>query len=97
MEYAFVLLLVASAAVGVVTAFVRTWSIHSRTYSLEDRVNVLEGVQNREVKIRAAETRWKKPSADEALISAALANPVPTKSKAAWWKSSNLPKRSYAP
>lgn len=97
MEYAFVLLIVAAVAAGVVSAVAKTWALHSRTYSLEDRLSVLEGIQSREVKIRAAETRWKKPSPDEALITAALANPAPPKTKPVWWKSSNLPKRSYAP
>jgi len=97
MEFASVLLVVGAVAVGVVSAVVKTWALHSRTYSLEDRLSVLEGIQSREVKIRAAETRWKKPSADEALIAAALANPAPSKPKSPWWKSQNLPKRSYAP
>lgn len=97
MEFVYILLLVGCVAVGVVSAIARTWALHSRTYSLEDRMNVMEGVQNREVKIRAAETRWKKPSADEAAITAALAAPAPAKPKAQWWKNSNLPKRSYAP
>lgn len=97
MEYAYILVIVAAIAVGVVSAVVRTWAIHSRLYSLEDRVNVVEGVQSREVKIRAAETRWKKPSADEAAITAALATPPPQPAKTPWWKHTNLAKRSYAP
>jgi len=97
MEFAYILLIVGAVAVGVTSAVARTWSLHSRTYTLEDRVSVLEGIQSREVKIRAAETRWKKPSAEEAAITAALAAPPPVKSKLPWWQKPNLPKRSYAP
>lgn len=97
MDFAYILLIVASIAVGVTSAVARTWSLHSRTYTLEDRVSVLEGIQSREVKIRAAEARWKKPSADEAAITAALAHPAPAQPKLPWWQKPNLPKRSYAP
>jgi hypothetical protein len=97
MDYGFILLLVSCVAVGVVSAIVRTWSIHSRTYSLEDRLSVLEGIQSREVKIRASDARWKKPSVDEQLVQAALLQPAPEISKIPWYKNPNLPKRSYAP
>jgi hypothetical protein len=97
MDFVYILVLVAAVAVGVTSAVARTWALHSRTYSLEDRVGILEGIQQREVKIRAAETRWRKPSADEAAIAAAIANPPEPKSKVPWYKSPNLPKRSYAP
>lgn len=96
MDYAVLLLLVSAAAVGIVSAVARTWSLHSRLYSLEDRVSVLEGVTQREVKIRAAEGRWKKPSIEEEAIKAALANPgqpQPVK----WWDAPHLKKGAYVP
>ncbi len=86
MELATFLLLVAAVAVGVVSAVARTWSLHARLYSLEDRVSVLEGVTQREVKIRAAETRLRRPSKDEELIAAKLSEAQPIERKKAWWE-----------
>jgi len=86
MEYALVLLIVASVAVGVVSSVVTTWSLRSRFFSLEDRVGVMEGTLLREVKSRAGQERWKKPSREEEAAMAALNAPaVPPARKLNWW------------
>jgi hypothetical protein len=97
MDYALIMVFVACIAVGVVSAVAKTWAFHTRLYSLEDTVNVMQGNLQREVKIRAAQERWKKPSLDETLITSALENPPAPKSKQPWFRRPNLPKRSYAP
>jgi len=86
LEFATFLLLASACAVGVAAAVARTWSLHSRLYSLEDRVSVLEGVTQREVKIRAAETRLRKPSKDEELLVAKLAATEAVTTKKNWWE-----------
>lgn len=86
MDYALILLVVASIAVGVVAAVVRTWSLHARVYSLEDRVSVNEGITTREVKIRAAESRGKNRPGDEALFKELSANPVQPQRKKNFWE-----------
>lgn len=97
MEYAVLLTIVGAVAVGVVAAVARTWSLHSRLYSLEDRLAVLESVQQREVKIRASAERWNKPKAEDLAIAAALqAQPAPAQ-KLPWYKSPNLKRGAYAP
>lgn len=96
MEYAIWLIIVSAVAVGVVSAVVRTWSLHSRLYSLEDRVNVLEGVTNREVKIRAAAERWSRPKKDEELLIHALAEPPQSKKPQPWFLNPNLKKGGYS-
>jgi outer membrane biogenesis lipoprotein LolB len=85
METATILLLVGCVAVGVVSAVLRTWSLHSRTYSLEDRIAIVEGTLQREVKTRAAQERWKKPDKTEALAVELLGKPIPTK-QLNWWE-----------
>jgi hypothetical protein len=98
MEYALILLFVAAIAVGVVSAVVKTWSFHTRLYSLEDRLTVVEGVQQREVKVRAATERWKKEPKDDAAIEAALLAPAPAKQrKLNYWERPDLKKGAYAP
>jgi len=96
MEYAFLLLITAAVAVGVVSAVVRTWSLHSRTYSLEDRVAVLEGTMTREVKSRAAQARWTKPDKDEALMEQLLAAKTPA-ARQNWWDNTGAKKGGYTP
>jgi hypothetical protein len=89
MEIAFILLLAAAVAVGVVSAVVRTWSLHARLYSLEDRVSVVEGVTQREVKIRAATSRAGRPTKDEDLLKElAVAQTAPAK-KLNFWETSH--------
>lgn len=94
-----VLLLIASViAGGILGAVARAWSLHARLYSLQDRLNVLEGVQNREVKIRAAGERFKRPSKEEAAIEAALLHaPGPPAKEVPWWQNPNLKKGAYTP
>lgn len=93
MEYALWVLILGSVAVGVAGAVARTWSLHSRLYSLEDRVAVVEGNLNREVKARAGRERWQSPKKDDALLAALSAKPEPVKP---WWEMipSTMP-RSY--
>lgn len=95
MEFAVILVLVASISVGVVAAVVRTWSIHSRLYSVEDRVNVLEGNLSREVKIRAAAERWKKPAQEELAILDAMKNAPVQKASLPWYKRQGLKRGAY--
>lgn len=85
MDYALLVVFVGAIAVGVVSAVVKTWAFHQRLYSLEDRMGVLEGVQTREVKIRAAQSRLPKATSDEALMAQLQASPVQTKKKN-WWE-----------
>lgn len=88
MDFAFILVLVGSVALAVTAVVVRTWSLHQRIYSLEDRVGVIEGVQTREVKIRAAQSRTPKIQADEALLAQLQSQPIRRKN---WWETSTLP------
>lgn len=92
MDFALVLLIAGSVAAGVLGAVARGWSIHSRLYSLEDRLAVVEGTVSREVKVRAATARWQKPSKDEELVAAALAKPHAPEHKANWWELPNVPR-----
>lgn len=96
MEYAVLLLIVSAIAVGVVSALIKTWSLHARTYSLEDRISVIEGTVTREVKIRAAADRWKKPDKDEALAASLLASGPKTRPMN-WWENPELKKGAYTP
>jgi len=96
MEYALSLVIIAAVAAGIAGALARTWTLHSRLYSLEDRVSVLEGVTNREVKIRAANSRWKPPTKDELTIEAALAAKASQELRPKNWWELNLP-RAYEP
>lgn len=86
MDFAFIAILVGSVALSVVTVVVRTWSLHQRLYSLEDRVGVIEGVQTREVKIRAAQSRTPKIQADEALLAQLQSQPIRRKN---WWETTS--------
>lgn len=86
MDYALILLIVACIAVGAVAAVVRTWSLHARLYSLEDRVSVNEGITTREVKIRAADSRGKNRPADEALYKELASNPIQPQRKKNFWE-----------
>lgn len=96
MDYAVLLGICAAVAVGVVSAVVKTWSLHARTYSLEDRISILEGTMTREVKIRAGAERWKKQDKDEALAVQLLSG----NSKARpmnWWENPALKRGGYTP
>jgi len=92
MEIAYFLLISAMVAAGVVGAVARTWTIHSRLYSLEDRVGLIEGIVQREVKVRAAQERWKRPAKDEErLVEALSALPPPTPPRN-WWELPGVPR-----
>lgn len=95
METALFVAIALCIAAGVTGALIRSWSILSRLYSLEDRVAVLEGTVTREVKVRAASERWKKPSKDEAAIVAALEAPPVPKVQKEWWEHLSAP-RSFS-
>lgn len=89
----FALLLSVSAVVGggVLGALVRAWSIHSRLYSLEDRVNVAEGILTREVKTRAATERWSKPTKNEqSILEAMVIQPAGQIKKPKWWETAKI-------
>jgi hypothetical protein len=83
--FALILLLTCCMAAGVVGGVVHTWSLRARTYSLEDRVAIVEGTLSREVKTRAGQERWRKPTKDEEAVALALANPPQPQAKN-WWE-----------
>jgi hypothetical protein len=76
MDYALYVVVAACLAAGIMGAVLRGWSIHSRLYSLEDRVGVVEGTLTREVKIRAAQSRPPRGQADESLFKELSGKPV---------------------
>lgn len=91
MEYPFfalILLIVSCIAAGVVAGVVHTWSLRARTYSLEDRVDRMEGNLSREVKARAGQERWKKPDKDIELLAKAAQQPERRKN---WWEQPTHP------
>lgn len=81
--FGLILLVSCFIAAGVVAGVVHTWSLRARTYSLEDRVDRIEGNLSREVKARAGQERWKKPDKDLELLNAA--NAVPAR-RLNWWE-----------
>jgi Flp pilus assembly protein TadB len=83
--FALFLLFIACLAAGVVAGVVHTWSLRARTYSLEDRVDRIEGNLSREVKARAGQERWKKPDKDTELFKAMAAQPSPNRTLN-WWE-----------
>ena len=91
-SFSVILLIVACVAVGSVAGVIRTWSLHSRLYSLEDRLAIVEGNLTREVKARAGQERWKKPDKDLELLSKMQAPPEPTK-RMNWWET-GLPRQA---
>lgn len=98
MEYAVLLLIVGAVAVGVVSAIVTTWSLRARVFSLEDRLAIVEGVLQREVKVRAATERWKRksPAEEAAELLVNQPNAAPTR-KHNWWDNPALKKGAYTP
>lgn len=88
MEYGLLLVVASVIAGGVSGALIRTWSLHSRLFSLETRVGIAEGVLTRETKTRAATERWKKTDKAEQEI-LELANQVKNSSpqrQPNWWE-----------
>lgn len=83
--FGLILLVSCFIAAGVVAGVVHTWSLRARTYSLEDRVAILEGTLQREVKTRAGQERWKKPDKDAALINSMNQNAIPAR-RPNWWE-----------
>lgn len=83
--FAFILLITGCLAAGIVAGVVHTWSLRARTYSLEDRVDRIEGNLSREVKARAGQERWKKPDKDLELIRQAQSI-APVGRKPNWWE-----------
>ena len=84
--FAVFLLFAGCLCAAIVAAVIHTWSLRAVTYSLETRLDLLEGLLSREVKARAGQERWRKPAkADEdlqaalALAAAKPAKPLP------WW------------
>lgn len=88
MELVVLLAVSIGIAGGVCGALLRTWSLHSRVYSLEDRVAVIEGNLTREVKTRAAMERHKSkgPDIEELkLLGQAAQGAAPAK-RYNWWE-----------
>lgn len=54
---AFLLLIACVLGGGVTGALLRTWDIHRRLYSLEVQLGETQGIVQREVKIRAGQTK----------------------------------------
>jgi len=99
MELALILTIAAIVTGAVVGALIRAWSIHSRLYSLEDRIVQLEGVTTREVKIRASGERWKRSTKDEEAMAQLLqaGKTEPAKPHYNWWESPTLKKGAHTP
>lgn len=96
MEYGILFLAASVVAGGVLGAVIRAWSVSVALKSFEFRCSLLEGILQREVKTRAANTRWNKPDPQEELIAAALA--VKENAKAVpWWQNPSLKKGGYTP
>jgi len=86
MDYAIFLLITACIAVGCTAAVVTTWRLRARLFSLEELTTRLEGSLLREVKARAGAERWKRPSADEEFLKAALAPTTKPKPRYNFWE-----------
>lgn len=89
-DTALVLVCTGVIAGGVCGALIRTWSILTRLVSLETALAEVQGVQTREVKIRASGERGKRPEKEKQEIlelvgnaKAASGNRVPN-----WWEKS---------
>jgi hypothetical protein len=100
MEWSFAavtLLIVACIAVGVTSAVVCTWRLRLTLLELSDAVIVLQGIQNREVKVRAGQERWKKPDKDHALAQDLLMQGQPVQRPLNWWERGPGTKGAYVP
>ena len=86
MEIGLLVVIAAVIAGGVLGSTIRAWSISSRLFSLEDRLETLERAHLREVKSRVSMERWGKKTKDEALVEAALEQtPAPVPVQQPWW------------
>jgi hypothetical protein len=96
MEWSFAaitLLIVACIGAGVTSAVVATWRLRVDLYSLQDAVTVLQGIQTREVKVRAGQERWKKPAKDEELARELLGMNAGNQRPKNWWET-NIPREA---
>lgn len=87
---AFLLLIACVLGGGVAGALLRTWDIHRRLYSLEVQLAEVQGIVQREVKIRAGQTKTSVPRVDkeamELLKGAQTLQPA-TPAPLQWWPS----------
>lgn len=87
---AFLLLIACVLGGGVSGALLRTWDIHRRLYSLEVQLGETQGIVQREVKIRAGQTKTAVPRVDkeamELLKGAQNLQPAP-QAGVQWWPS----------
>lgn len=80
---------------GTIGGVIRGWSLLSRLYSLEDRLTVVEGTLLREVKTRAANSRFQRPDKEVmAVDEKVLALQAPKPAAPFWTNPMGLP-RSY--
>lgn len=86
LDFAIILLFLACIAVGVVSAVVKTWSLRADLLDVQDRLNVLEGVTQREVKIRAANSRKGLVDQDSALLQSLQKPPEQPQKRLNWWE-----------
>lgn len=94
-QFALLLLVTCVIAGGVLGALIRAWSILSRLYSLEDRTNIVEATIQREVKIRAANSRPIRTDKDILKVDeTAIAQSA--QSAAPWWSNPWKLPRSYS-
>lgn len=85
---AFLLLIACVLGGGVAGALLRTWDIHRRLYSLEVQVAEVQGIQQREVKIRAGQTKTSVPRIDKEaleLLKTAQTQPPAQATPLQWW------------
>lgn len=84
---AVVLLIVCCVAGGVTSAVVSTWRLRVTLYELQDAVNVLQGVQTREVKVRAAQESVKRRATkDDAVLADLQISGAPAARQLNWWE-----------
>lgn len=97
--FAIFLLFLCCLAAGVVAGVVHTWALRARTYSLETRLAEVEGILQREVKVRAGQERWRKPKIEEELLAAAVAGKAANAPAARfnWWENPALKKGAHVP
>lgn len=73
---------------GVAGALLRTWDIHRRTYTLEVLMGEMQGIVQREVKIRAGTARQAAPKIDrevQEMVRAAGNTPATQAVPLQWW------------
>lgn len=88
--FALTLLVVGCICAGVTGAVVSTWRLRVDVHELKDAVAVVQAIQNREVKVRAGQERWKRPEKDAALVNELLAKNNPAPRQLNWWERPDL-------